>query len=82
MKDETRNETDSFLIEVKNDRIFQMSVRNCFSGQEIKEKMESFVKQALPSNHAMAQIMQDACLAKLAIIDFDYVFDNLRKSED
>lgn len=75
MKDQ--NETESFLISIKNDHIFRMSVRNCFNGQEMKEKMESFVKKTFPSNHAMAQIMQDACLAKLATIDFDYIFDNL-----
>lgn len=73
------NETLEFLKQVKNDNIFRLSISKCFSGDEIKDKMESFVKKTFPSNHAMAQIMQDACLAKLATIDFDYIFDNLHK---
>jgi len=77
-----RNETDSFLIKVRNDNVFKLSVKNCFSGQEIKEKMQSFVKASLPLTHAMASLMQKACLDKLEMIDFDYIFENLHKSED
>jgi len=76
------NETLEFLEQVKDDKMFRMSARYCFSGQELRHKMESYVKTSLPLNHAMASLMQKACLDKLEMIDFDYIFENLHKSED
>lgn len=76
------NATLGFFEQVKNDRLFKMTARYCFSGQELRNKMESYVKDSLPLNHAIASLMQKACLDKLEMIDFDYIFENLHKSED